>query len=153
QIKFAIPGELVSRMFQGRLSEPVVSNETRLRDGKFVVPVRIGVVDPLRRINRIKVDYWTGNPQANLLQPSAVEPPLGPRCSPRRSVPLTLRADRGDGDAELVLDALPPSGKKLWVQAVVSTAIGGTVWMPGYAYQVQPPVDAKPMSLVLKYRE
>src|SRR5262249_23549539 len=98
-------------------------------------------------------DYWTGNPQPMQLPASTSEPVLGPDCSPRQSVRLNFRPELGAGDAELVLDALPPQGKLLWVQPVVTNSAGGTIWMPGFSDHRGPPVESKPMPLHVKYSE
>jgi hypothetical protein len=65
-------------------------------------------------------------------------------------VPLNFRAERGDFDAELVLDALPAAGKRLWVQPVVTRGAGGPIWLNILPFNVDPPVEPKPMMLVLK---
>jgi S1-C subfamily serine protease len=150
QIKFAIPGDQVPALFTGRLTRVQLDQDFKPRDGKFVVAVRVGAVDPLRRINHVVLDYWTGNPQATQLMPSATAPALGPDCSPRKTAALTYHPERGDFDAELVLDALPESGKKLWVQPVITKDAGGPQWLNGMSFNVDPPVDPKPLSFALR---
>jgi S1-C subfamily serine protease len=149
QINFAIPGETVAALVQGRVAEVHVATDALARDGKVVVPVRVLAIDPRRRINRIAMDYWTGPER---LPPADRPPKLGELTTPRQTAEVKYDAERGEGRAELVLDAMPARGMQLWVQPVVTNGTGEASWLAGNAYALAPPVDEKPTTLAARHR-
>jgi hypothetical protein len=54
------------------------------------------------------------------------------------------------GHADIILPALPPTGKVLWVQASFVDAAGKTRWVSGMPVPVAQPMDVKPAVLVLR---
>jgi S1-C subfamily serine protease len=149
-INFAIPGEQVFSLLDGRLSTINVANEPTIRDGKFVVPVRIGTIDPNKKIQKVAIDYWVGPSNANPIKPSESQPDLGPLNTARKTVVLAYNAETRNGQAELILDAVPADGSGLWIQSVVTNGSGKTKWMGARPWALAAPVDAKPSTLVFQ---
>ena len=66
QINNAIPGDRVNLVMAGRITEASME-EPFQRDGKIVVRVRFGTIDPLKAVQRMELDWWFGNPEQKVL--------------------------------------------------------------------------------------
>src|SRR5262249_44743110 len=60
QINFAVPGDFVHVILNGRIAE-VGYARGQARDGSVVVPVTMRTIDPLRRVKGVAIDLWTGD--------------------------------------------------------------------------------------------
>ena len=149
QLNFAIPGEHVHSTLHGYVTDIRVREETVTRDGKFYVKVHVSALDPLRRLKRVALDYWTGPPLPLNFVPPIYSPKPGPGCSARQTAEVTIQSSETGGDAELALDQLPESGKVLWVQPMVVRA-SQSIWMSGTSYPLEPPVEARPAVLAVQ---
>jgi S1-C subfamily serine protease len=148
---FAIPSEAVLFFLQGRVTDLQVAAEASARDGKLIVPVLIQTSDPRKRITRVALDYWTG-PERPPLPPSDRPPRLGNLNSARQTVEVTYDADRSEGHAELVLDAMPARGMQLWVQPVLTIGSGEAHWLEGTWHDLAAPINEKPALLAARHR-
>jgi S1-C subfamily serine protease/tRNA A-37 threonylcarbamoyl transferase component Bud32 len=131
QSNFAIPGELVQAVLDGRPSE-ITTEEPFVRGGRIVVRVKIRTIDPLQRIQRVAVDWWFGD--RNLKVPSSTTQPTGGPT--RQTVPVAYDANFQSGTAELQMQSVPPSGQVLWVQASYVNATGQARWMAGVSRSI-----------------
>jgi len=152
-LKFAIPGESVHALLQGRVSGISVNNEAVSRTGRLYLPVTVTTLDPRQRITRIAFDYWVAPSNQPAPPPSDQQPNLGNTTSPRRTVEADYDPVQQVARAELVLDMLPDSNNRLWIQTVATNGSGKTAWLSGIAYEVDPPVDAKPATLKAQFRQ
>jgi S1-C subfamily serine protease len=157
QLKFAIPGESVHALLQGRVNGISVANEAVPRASQMAVAVTLTTLDPQKKINRVAVDYWVG-PENQKVPPSDRQPAPGGGNSPRQTVVATYDpngggAGSGVARAELTLSALPEGNNRLWVQPVVTNGIGKQAWLGGIGYVIDPPVEAKPATLKAQFRQ
>ena len=152
-VKFAIPGEKVHALLEGRVTGISVSNEAIPRNGKLVVPVTLTALDPRKRIMSIAIDYWTGPAGQPAPTPSDKQPNLGNLNSPRQTVQVQFDAVKGVWQTELPLDALPEGNNRLWVQTVLTNGGGKPAWLSGIPCSVDPPVEAKPATLKAQFRQ
>lgn len=145
QINFAIPGEYVTAVLNGRLSGNSNGTEVAARSGKFYANVKFQTIDPLARIKKVEIDYWIGDAKPKGFGPSAQQPVLGPDAGPRRTLAATYKEQQAAVDIEL--EAMPPPGKVVWYQGVVTNGGGERAWSAATAFSPLPPVDPKPATL------
>ena len=143
QINFAIPGDAVRTVFNGRCSELRVG-EAFHKGGQIAVPVDVSVIDPMQRIAKFSIEWWTGDPDQ--VVPPAEASPGGDR----QTTPVALQPAAATGHAELVLPAVPAPGKVLWVQPVFVNGDGRQHWAAGLKVVFDPPIDPKPVALSLR---
>ena len=147
QINFAIPGDAVRTVFNGRCSGISVGEAVRQGD-KLAVSVDLYFIDPMRRISKVAVDSWAGDP--GVAVPPSATPPAAPAPQARQTTPVPLPADHGSGHVELLLSGLPPPGQVLWLQPMLVDGAGETRWLAGKPVTLAAPIDAKPANLVLR---
>jgi S1-C subfamily serine protease len=149
QINFAIPGEHVTTLLNGRYTGASWKLEASQRDGKFYVPVTFNVIDPLGRISKFEVEYWVGKP--NLKFPASDKQlVLPPDVGPRRTLPVNYSKQRGM--VELEFTQLPAPDKVVYFQAVVTNGTGKPFWYGPTVTYVLAPVEARPCTIVYKPR-
>ena len=151
-LKFAIPGEKVHSLLQGRVSGISVANEAAPRGNQLGVTVTLSTIDPRKRIQRVSVDYWTGPGDQAAPGPSAQAPTLGGGNSQRKSVEAKFDQGSGAWTAELLMDSLPEGNNRLWIQTVVTNGSGAPAWLAGIPYSVDAPVEARPATLKAQFR-
>ena len=128
-INFAIPGEKVHNILNGRITRMTLGQP--YRDGaQTKLPVTLLLVDPLNRVRQVALDVWNGAPGAPRPAPPA---PLA-TDSPRQQTPLAYRNGSATGD--VVLPALP-EGRTYWLQA--SAVAGQTQHSPALNFPAMPP--------------
>jgi S1-C subfamily serine protease len=147
QINFAVPGDRVQTFFRGRCSGIAVGEAFR-KDGQIAVPVDVTSIDPMHRMTKFAVDWWTGDPGDGA--PPTATPPTAPAAAARRTTPLAYQLDAMTGHVDLILPEPPAAGKVLWVQPKFVDGAGQTIWSAGVAVTVPEPVDARPATLALK---
>ena len=148
QINFAIPGERVISVLDGRISE-VNHGEPELRNGKIIFRVTVRTIDPLKRIKTVAVDYWVsdaGNPPGPSDQPARL-----PFDANRQTAAVAYRADSQAGEGEVVLDAVPPAGKVLYFQPSFVNGSGKSRWMGGLTKAIEAPPNPQAIRLVLQH--
>jgi predicted Zn finger-like uncharacterized protein len=147
QINFAIPGERVQTILDGRLSALGTGQPYLADGGKVGVPVTMEMIDPRRRITEAGLHVWTGDRGPNL--PPGEAAPTRPGDSPHERTRLTY-AD-GTARADLLLPQLP-AGKVYWVQPYYVTA-GSTHYVSGHVYEPKgQPVERKPARLSVQHK-
>jgi hypothetical protein len=148
-IDFAIPGERVTAVLGGRLSNLVVGHPFA-EAGRVNLPVQMEMIDPRGLIKSAAVEVWTGSSVSEPVATGAKEPPPRPGDSPRQRIelPYSFVPNRGGvarGDV-----ALPelPHGKVYFLQPVF-VAGGETVWDSATHFDFRPEsaVERKPASL------
>ncbi|MGH7223337.1 MAG: hypothetical protein ACRELF_08920, partial [Gemmataceae bacterium] len=153
QINFAIPGERVHVILNGRISG-MSYHQPYFSDGnKIVVPAVMDMIDPRNLIKEVGVDIWVGNKPANKgmahRPPATTQPPARPGDSPHAYYPLKYQAPQGTGD--ILLPDLPP-GQVYWHQPKWINATGEKHWAAANLLRLPTqPVHRKPAKLVLRY--
>jgi S1-C subfamily serine protease len=146
-INFAIPGEKVQAIVNGRIAKAFLGQPYRDGD-KVKLPVTLHVVDPLGRIRQAGVDVWTGEP--GKARPPGLTPPTLPKDSPRQRFLLELKD--GVAGGELALPALP-AGQVYWFQPVALNAAGQPRWTAASPIDnIAPPLERKPATLAFGFK-
>jgi S1-C subfamily serine protease len=147
QINFAVPGEYVHIVSNGRIAG--ISNGLTVRDGgKVKMPIHLDVLDPLGRVRKVWCDWWTASDgtsrPATSKQPEALP---GDTKHQRLEMPYSA----GASNADLIVPANIPAGHVIWVQPVVVNGSGETKWAAPVKFIPSAPVDKEPALLVLKH--
>jgi S1-C subfamily serine protease len=147
QINFAVPGEFVHAVLNGRITR-IRSGET-VRDGsQLKVPVHLEVLDPLGRAQKVAVDWWTAA-KGKARPPSDTKPNPAQGDSPHVELPVV--ASDGQGQAELVLQSELPAGQLVWVQPMIIDGNGKSRWSAPIAFVPSKPIEKEPATLSLKH--
>ncbi|HZY89589.1 MAG TPA: trypsin-like peptidase domain-containing protein [Gemmataceae bacterium] len=154
QINFAIPGDRVPVILNGRISALGVG-QPYLDNGNLGVPVRVEMIDPRRRIAGVALEVWAGDPPpgGNGGRPAtAAPPPPQPGDSPHVRHELKYDPFTGVATGEVPLPA-PKAGKVYWVQPVSTQTAGGQRWASANVHRLpSDPVERKPATLVMGRR-
>jgi S1-C subfamily serine protease len=147
QIAFAVPGERVQGMLWGRVAD-VALGEAFAKDSGTKLPVEVTCLDPMNRLQDLKIEVWTGN-QGMPRPPSLAKPLALPGDGPRQISPLTYRNNKAV--AEIDLPAMG-DGQTFWLQPVVTDKTGKVHWSTATAYKVSDhvAVERKPAVLQLQ---
>jgi predicted Zn finger-like uncharacterized protein len=152
-INFAIPGERVHAILNGRIAEMGMGQPYHVAGGRVAVPCTMVMIDPRNRIREVGLEVWTGqepSPKEPYRPAASTAPPALPGDSERARVKLAYEA--GEGKADVVLPELPV-GKAYWVQPYWVHGTGETRWASANTYRLaMPPVERKPATLVLKHQ-
>jgi hypothetical protein len=147
QINFAIPGDFVHAILNGRLVEMHLGQPFR-EARELKVPVKMDLLDPLEKIRKVSLDVWTGAP-GPARDPAKARPPVLVGDSPHLTV--DLRNKEGSAQGEV---ALPPlgAGKVYWVQPSYVNGAGEFHWVLAHPYNPGPPVDRQPAEMMLRHQ-
>jgi S1-C subfamily serine protease len=144
-VNFAIPGDSLYRMLEGRISG-ISMGDSRQQGNEFLVPVTINAIDPLRRLKSVQVHWWVGSPGR----------PRGPADSAPRPLPddgphqtATLAYQSGTARGTIRVPAVP-EGKTVYIQPAYQTANGNNRWVASINYHPGPLLDLKPAMLTIK---
>jgi hypothetical protein len=143
RMNFAVPGDKVLRLLNGRFADMTVETPTGGADGRLRVPVAVRVIDPLGRVPQAAVEFWVGSPGPGRPGSRTAPKPL-PNDGPRQTLTLELKQQAGRG--ELALPPLP-AGQAYWLQPSLVGRGGSRVWLSAQVYQPPPPVERKPARL------
>lgn len=154
-INFAIPGERVYAILQGRISELIVQQPYFTADNKVMLPLLMDMIDPRNLIKEVGVEVWTGDKPADDKSgnrpPATKQPAAQDGDSPHVYYKLKYLAPEGKG--RIVLPELPP-GKVYWKQPKWINSKGETHWASANPMPLtSPPVYRKPVNLVLRYTQ
>jgi predicted Zn finger-like uncharacterized protein len=147
QINFAIPGDRVHVVLNGRISGLAIHQPYYGDSNKVVAPYVVEMIDPRNRIKEVGVEIWIGDKGAN--RPATQKPPPPrPGDSGRTYFRLTYHSPEGKGD--ILLPELPP-GKIYWHQPKWVDSVGQAHWASGNPVRLpMQPVYRKPANLVLR---
>lgn len=146
QINFAIPSEQVQAILKGRVST-VRLDEATQRAGQVAVPIIIGTIDPLQRLQRLSVDWWVGPPGQRI--PASATPPV---AGDRKRVVLNYNAAQQQAQGEILLPAAPPPGQVLYVQPSYAASNAQPRWLEALFQEIEAPPDPKPLQVTLRYQ-
>jgi S1-C subfamily serine protease len=149
QLNFAIPGERVATLLNGRIAALNVGAGTHKR-GKIAIPVSLQTLDPLKRIDKLAVDWWIGDPGKP--RPATSRRP-GARTgdvAPRQTATVAYSSDKAAGQVELLLDELPPSSKVLWLQPMLIDGTGKERWLQAVPHPIEPPMVVRETTVTAK---
>jgi predicted Zn finger-like uncharacterized protein len=152
QINFAIPGEHVQGILNGRVSSLGLGMPFFAKGDKVGIPVTIDMLDPRHQVKQVALEVWTGDART-ASRPSAkgATPAPLPGDSPHQKVPLTYENRVAKG--EVLLPDLP-AGKTYWLQPTWVNGGGENQWDAATQYKLNPatpPLERKPIGLVLRY--
>jgi S1-C subfamily serine protease len=155
-INFAIPGERVHTILNGRISSLGVG-QPFVNDQKQVgLPVRMEMIDPRNFIKETALEVWVGDPPPSGKPgrpPATKEPAAEPGDTPHQRVPLAYDARRGEATGEVLLPELP-AGKAYWLQAVWVNAAGETHWAAAHTHVLkEQPVERRPVNLTVRHQK
>ncbi len=153
QINFAIPGDYVSIIANGRIRDGRMDSQAYVQpDGKIGQPVRLSVIDPLNRIKQVAVDVWVGDAKAKNRPPSLAQPTPEPGDSPHQHIALTYV--NGVAQGEVPMPPLAP-GKVLFVQPYWVNGAGEPHWSGAMQHfidlTINPAVERKSAELILRH--
>src|SRR5262249_16964537 len=153
QINFAIPGEHVHIILNGRIASLTVHQPYFTDGNKLAMPVIIDTIDPRHLLKEVGLEVWAGNKPvdaASTHRPAATtQPQAQAGDSPQGYYKLTYLAP--EAKAEVVLPELP-ADKVYWQQPRWINAKGETHWAAAVLLQLpSQPVYRKPANLVLRY--
>jgi predicted Zn finger-like uncharacterized protein len=155
-INFAIPGERVHAILDGRISELAFQTPYYgANDKTVIVPAYMEMIDPRNLIKEVGVEIWTGDKPADAKSghrpPSRTQPAAQSGDSPRSYFKLKYHAGQGSGDIPL---AELPTGKVYWKQPRWVNNKGETYWALAEPFDLPTqPVHRKPAKLVLRYKQ
>jgi uncharacterized protein (TIGR03067 family) len=145
QIKFAIPGEMVHSLVEGRAGEYSVG-AAAFQNMKISIPVQLELIDPLKRLKKIEIEWWLGKPGPNR-SASVKEPQAFSGDGPRSKVPALVKD--GLGVAEVTV-AEPDSTIALWIQPHVTDSEGKSAWSAATCEILYPAPRPRKISLPVK---
>jgi predicted Zn finger-like uncharacterized protein len=146
QINFAVPGELVHMVLNGRLT--TIKGGGTFMDGNQV-KMRVGVhlADPLHRLQKVQLTWWTGNTGA--ARPATSDAPVAVAGdSEHKVVDLAVKADEAQCDLVVPADLKP--GQLIWLQPVVFNKAGTPRWGSALPFVTAMPPEKLPALLALK---
>jgi S1-C subfamily serine protease len=145
QIQFAIPAGIAASFLNGRVTELAI--DLAFKDGdKVKVPYRITLVDPLKRLKEVGIQFWLGAP-GPLRSSTLVEPKPLAGDGELKVFPVAL-----NGTTSLSGDIiLPPrpDDQAYWFRATYTTGDGKKSWRAGIGFRPNP-VSRTPVTLVYK---
>ena len=147
QINFAVPGEYVHVVLNGRISG--ISTSPTVRDGdKLKMRVNLAFLDPLNRVKKVSCEWWTA-PDGKSRPATDKQPAPLPGDSPHQVIDMTYASAAAHGD--IILPPNLPQGHRIFAQPVVVNGTGKPRWAAAVSYEVSSPVDKLPALLTLKH--
>src|SRR5262249_8217918 len=125
RINFAIPGDDVLSLENGRLSQ--LGLGIPFSEKEIVqVPVKVLMQDPLQQVAKVGADRWVGDPGRDRA-PGTSPPTPRKTDGPRTHMTLKYEPATNRGEGLLTLPTLP-AGKVYWIQPVYEDGRGVTQW-------------------------
>lgn len=147
QVNFAIPGDSLYRMIEGRISG-LSLGDTKQKNRKFLLPVTVRFIDPLVRVKAVKVAWWFGKPGKSR-QPSTSKPALQPGDANHTVVACRYRNTLANCTLEI---PEVPAGKTVHIQPIYETRNRGTNWAQSITYDPGPLLEETAVTLARRYR-
>jgi predicted Zn finger-like uncharacterized protein len=153
QINFAVPGEFVHAILNGRITTFALG-ET-LRDGKNLkLPFTISVLDPLGKMQKTVVEFWVGKP-GPVRRPSSAPPAALEGDGNRQRVEVKPKAEAQRGEYTLSGEFTLPArgaGQALWIQPAFVNGTGQPHWLSASTHVPTSPLDRVPIVLALRHQ-
>lgn len=146
QISFAIPGDFVHSILNGRILGLEVGQPFKDKE-QLKIPFTIEVLDPLNRMKTVALEYWTGN-AGGPRGPSTKPPQPQAGDSPRQKIEVKIKDNLARG--EMTLPKMEP-GKMLWTQPLYVNGKGQVQWVAASMQAPSSPVERQAVKLVLKH--
>ncbi|MBX7106393.1 MAG: trypsin-like peptidase domain-containing protein, partial [Gemmataceae bacterium] len=145
QIGFTIPSEYAARLLQGFPLE--TKPQYAYKDGSVArMPVEIKFGDPLKRVKKVQLDYWVGQP-GNPRRSAKSLPKLRPGDLERKTVDLTYDAEKAKATGDFILPEAEP-GTAYWVQPRYVDGQGQESWGDAVFFAPDgPPLDRRDVAL------
>jgi uncharacterized protein (TIGR03067 family) len=136
QIQFAVAGNRVQELLAGRIAS-LHMGRPRQKGEQFVVTVSLEILDPLKRIESVSLDYWLGA-KGKPRPPSSTLPKAAKGDTPRQSPPLSLvdGVARGKWTLPKLTD-----GQVIWVQPRYAGKRTETHWADATIFRPSPPEE------------
>jgi hypothetical protein len=158
RINFAIPGEYVQVIVNGRLAHERIG-QCYKSQARINVPITFELINPLDHVQNVDVEVWSGDDTPDYKPPSSTDAPPAPRPgdSKRERFAFSIRKDTTTGaqvaNGSIMLPDLP-SGKAYWWQPVLKFKDKDkdfSQWLRGEKYALKDePADRRPIKLVHK---
>jgi hypothetical protein len=155
QINFAIPGERVHAILDGRISDLTVYQPYLTPDNKVAVPVAAEMIDPRNLVKQVGLEVWTGDKPSDAASSASLgtTAQAAAQAGDSARVYFELKYIAPEGKADIILPELP-SGKVYWHQPKWVNARGEANWAPAKTIPLPwPPVSRKPATLALRYNQ
>eukprot|EP00913_Durusdinium_trenchii_P010924 g10253.t1 len=146
QVNFAIPGDSVYGVFDGRIAG-IGFGESQQKGKITMLPITIRTIDPLNRIRRVSVTWWFGKPGKGR-QPSATAPQALPDDSPHQVVQLSYKNPVATATLSI---PVAPSGKTVFIQPMYESGGGKSQWMASTTFEPEPIVES--VSVMLRHKQ
>src|SRR5262249_42988656 len=122
------------------------AGEANPTSGRFGVAVALKLLDPLKNIQKMELEWWRGQPGNN--RPASLRrPEPRPGDGERQTQATSFDSARSEGEAPLSLTGLPGAGQVLWVQPGRYGKDGKPSWGAASAHLIMP--RPEPRSAVL----
>ncbi len=125
QINFAVPGEKVQGLVNGRVQDVQLGQPFRDQN-QVKLPVRMTFLDPLERIRDMQMEVWTG-PAGKPRPASLKPPPMLPGDSAKQAFNVKYAA--GKANHELLVGAELPNGDVYYLRPVFVNKDGVKRWV------------------------
>jgi hypothetical protein len=148
-IKFAIPGRLVSDLVNGKFLN-LTLEQSYLEGEKISIPAVVKILDPLSRIKNVRVECWTTSKTDGKARPGSwtrPEPVEGD--GPIQTVDAT-QVGKAFPRAELLLPPLPDDKSAYWFRATYTDGRGKEFWSPTIANYRPVPLEKRDVTLQFK---
>ncbi len=148
QINFAVPGDKVQELFRGRVATISLGESYQL-GGKIKVPIEVVSLDPMNRLQEIKLEVWAG--AHGLARPMSMHAPGAlPGDGPRQGTPLVFQNNKAV--TEIELPSVAPD-QAFWLQPILIDKVGARIWGTGLAYKMADyaPLERKPVLLQYQF--
>ncbi len=143
QIHFAIPGDHVHGLLNGRLSAMEIHQSYYTEDGRVAFPVDLQMIDPRNQIREVSLDVWTGKePPASRRVRSVPDGMPTTEPGDSRRLRAKLAYDHRTAHGEVLLPVLH-AGQAYWIQPHWKSVDGEDRWDVARVWS--PPADAPPV--------
>ncbi|MGN6544759.1 MAG: trypsin-like peptidase domain-containing protein, partial [Aureliella sp.] len=123
-IGFSIPGDIVQADLDGRITSVDYQHEVQGKGG-YTIKANVQTVDPLGRIKRLAVYYWTS--RIGAARPRDPQGTFGtygaPGDGPRKHIELKLDRETGTWTGQISRITLRPT-EDFWIQPAAATSKG-----------------------------
>ena len=152
QLSMSVPTEYIFGLLAGRLDE-VEFDTAYKKDGMIRIPVNAKVLDPMKRLQKVNLDYWVSDSTSEVRTPGIKKPEKAASDTDHQTIPLKYDPVKLIATGEIVVPELTP-GRAYWSQGSYTNAlIPNGYWAPGYRIDLNgPPVDRVPADLYAKYQ-